>query len=181
MPADSLQHKMDHGRVRPPRVQITYDVETEGATVKVELPFVVGVMADLSGAPKEALRPIPERKFTPIDRDNFNDVLSRAAPRVVLKVPNRLSGDGTLLGAELNFRTIEDFEPARVANQVEPLRDLLQIRHQLKNLLSRMEGNTKLEKLMEEVMQNTESRMALARELGIEVPAGDAPKPEESK
>src|ERR1043166_359327 len=88
--AESLQHKLD--RVRRPRVQITYDVETNGAMEKIELPLVVGVLADLSGQPKEALRPLKERKFVPIDRDTFNDVLAKAAPRLALKVQNRLTG-----------------------------------------------------------------------------------------
>lgn len=180
MPSESLQHKLDQGRVRPPRVQITYDVETEGAPVKTELPFVVGVIADLSGQPKEALRPMADRKFIPIDRDNFNDVLSQQAPRVALKVANRLSGDDSMLGVELNFKSMADFEPARVAEQVEPLRELLKVRQQLKQLLSRLEGNNKLEQLIEEVLSNTEKRQALARELGIdtEAPAAEAPKTE---
>jgi type VI secretion system protein ImpB len=180
MAAESQQHKLD--RVRRPRVQITYDVETEGATVKTELPFVVGVLADLSGQPKEPLRPLVDRKFVPIDRDNFNDVLARATPRLALKVANRLSGDNSLLGVELNFKSLDDFEPARVATQVEPLRELLQIRGQLRNLLSRLEGNTRLEQLMEEVLRNTDKRLALAGEMGIEPPApGAASNPEESK
>src|ERR1700675_3481742 len=100
--ADSVQHKLD--RVRRPRVQITYDVETGGAMKAVELPFVVGVMADLSGQPKEALRPLKERKFVPVDRDNFNDVLARSTPRLGLKVANRLTGEENKLVAELNFK-----------------------------------------------------------------------------
>src|SRR5215204_5073785 len=118
--SESLQHKLD--RVRRPRVQITYDVETNGAMAKTELPFVVGVMADLSGQPKEALRPLKERKFTNIDRDNFNDVLERSAPRIAMKVDNKLTGENdTKLAVELNFKHIDDFEPARVAEQVAPL------------------------------------------------------------
>ena len=117
--AESQQHKLD--RVRRPRVQITYDVETGGAMEKVELPFVVGVMADLSGQPKEALRPLKERKFVPIDRDNFNDVLERAAPRLAMKVQNRLTDEDTKLAVELNFKSMDDFEPARVAEQVAPM------------------------------------------------------------
>src|SRR4051794_21501577 len=97
----SMQHKLD--RVRRPRVQITYDVETNGAMAKTELPFVVGIMADLSGQPKEALRPLKERKFTSIDRDNFNDVMQKSAPRVALKVDNKLTGEGdSKLAVELN-------------------------------------------------------------------------------
>lgn len=183
MPSESLAHKMDQGRVRPPRVQITYDVETEGAPVKTELPFVVGVVADLSGQPKDPLKPVTERRFAPIDRDNFNDVLAQANPRVAFTVANRLSGGDTKLGVDLSFKHMDDFEPARVADQVEPLRELLKVRQQLKQLLSRLEGNTKLEQLMDEVLHNTDKRQALAKELGIDLSAiaSDAPKPEESK
>src|SRR5438552_1287550 len=146
MGSESLQHKLD--RVRRPRVQITYDVETNGAMVKTELPFVVGVMADLSAQPKEALRPLKERKFVPIDRDNFNDVLKKSAPRLAMKVPNRLTDDGNQLAVELNFNSFDDFEPARVAQQVGPLRELLEMRQKLTQLLSKMEGNDKLESLL---------------------------------
>src|SRR5437868_9194695 len=98
--AESQQHKLD--RVRRPRVQITYDVETRGAMQKTELPFVVGIMADLSGQPKEALKPLKERKFTPIDRDNFNEVMEKAAPRLAMKVDDRLTGGDGRLAVELN-------------------------------------------------------------------------------
>jgi type VI secretion system protein ImpB len=176
MSTESLQHKLD--RVRRPRVQITYDVETNGAMQKVELPFVVGVMADLSGQPREALRPLKERKFVNIDRDNFNDVLARSTPRLALKVQNRLTAEDTKLAVELNFKNIEDFEPARVAEQVGPLKELLEMRHRLTQLLSKMEGNDKLEQLLGDVLSNTEKAMALAKEMGIESPA---PQTEESK
>ena len=165
--SESLQHKLD--RVRRPRVQITYDVETNGAMQKVELPFVVGVLADLSGAPKQALRPLKERKFTNIDRDNFNDVMGRCAPRVAMKVDNKLTGEAdSKLAVELNFKEMDDFEPARVAAQVPALKELLDMRQKLTQLMSKMEGNDKLESLLADVMQNTEKAMALAREMGIE-------------
>jgi type VI secretion system protein ImpB len=109
--AKSAQHTLD--RVRRPRVQITYDVQVGDAMKTVELPFVVGVMADLSGQPKEALKPLKERKFVAIDRDNFNDVLAKQAPRLAMKVQNRLSEEDTKLAVELNFKNIDDFEPAR--------------------------------------------------------------------
>jgi type VI secretion system protein ImpB len=179
MGSESLQHKLD--RVRRPRVQITYDVETGGAMQKVELPFVVGVLADLSGQPKEALRPLKERKFVPIDRDNFNEVLEKAAPRLALKVQNRLTDEDTRLAVELNFKHLDDFEPARVAEQVGPLRELLEMRHRLTNLLSKMEGNDKLDQLLGEVLSNTEKAMALAKQMGIESAPTEAPKPEETK
>jgi type VI secretion system protein ImpB len=178
MGSESTQHKLD--RVRRPRVQITYDVETGGAMQKVELPFVVGVMADLSGAPKEALRPMKERKFVNIDRDNFNDVLAKSTPRVAMKVDNKLTGDNTKLAVELNFKSIDDFEPQNVAGQVAPLRELVSMRQQLVGLLAKMEGNDKLESLLTDVLSNTEKAMALAKEMGIN-PAAEAPKTEETK
>jgi type VI secretion system protein ImpB len=167
--SESLQHKLD--RVRRPRVQITYDVETGGAMQKTELPFVVGIMADLSGQPKEALRPLKERKFANIDRDNFNDILERSAPRLAMKVDNKLTGEGdSKLAVELNFKHIDDFEPAKVAEQVPALKELLEMRGRLKQLLSKMEGNDKLEALLADVMGNTEKALALAKEMGIEAP-----------
>jgi type VI secretion system protein ImpB len=178
--AESLQHKLD--RVRRPRVQITYDVETNGAMQKTELPFVVGVMADLSGQPKEPLRPLKERKFVNIDRDNFNDVMARSAPRLALKVDNRLTDEATKLAVELNFKHIDDFEPARVAEQVGPLKELLEMRHRLTQLMSKMEGNDKLEQLLTDVLGNTEKALSLAKEMGIEaVTPSEAAKTEESK
>src|SRR5437764_14749982 len=175
MGSESQQHKLD--RVRRPRVHITYDVETGGAMQKVELPFVVGVMADLSGQPKEALRPIKERKFTNIDRDNFNDVLARSAPRLTMKVDNKLTAEDTKLAVELNFKNIEDFEPAKVAEQVGPLKELLDMRQRLTQLLTKMEGNDKLEALLAEVLTNTEKATTLAKEMGISGDAaGEAPK-----
>src|SRR5262249_55512178 len=152
MGSESLQHKLD--RVRRPRVQITYDVETNGAMQKVELPFVVGVMADLSGQPKEALRPLKERKFVPIDRDNFNQVLEKSAPRLAMKVQNRLTDEDTKLAVELNFKHMDDFEPSRVAEQVGPLKELMEMRQRLTQLLSKMEGNDKLEQLLGNVLTN---------------------------
>ena len=178
--AESLQHKLD--RVRRPRVQITYDVETNGAMQKIELPFVVGVLADLSGQPKEALKPLKDRKFVPIDRDNFNDVLKKAAPRLAMKVPNRLTDEAGSLPVELNFSHIDDFEPTKVAQQVGPLRELLEMRLRMTQLLSKMEGNDKLEQLLAEVMSNTEKATELAKQMGInpEAPAGE-PAKEETK
>jgi len=167
--SESLQHKLD--RVRRPRVQVTYDVETNGAMQKTELPFVVGVLADLSGQPKEALRPLKERKFVNVDRDNFNDVLQRSAPRLAMKVDNKLTGEqDSKLAVELNFKSMDDFEPARVAAQVPALKELLDMRQRLVELMSKMEGNDKLESLLTDVMSNTEKAMALAKEMGIQEP-----------
>lgn len=173
--ADSLQHKLD--RVRRPRVQITYDVETNGALQKVELPFVVGVMADLSGQPKEPLKPLKERKFVQIDRDNFDDVLAKSAPRLAMRVQNTLTNDNTELSVELNFRKMEDFEPARVAEQIAPLKELLEMRQKLSQLLTKMEGNDKLEQLLAEVLSNTEKAAALAQQLS-QSPATSQPSAE---
>jgi type VI secretion system protein ImpB len=164
MGSESQQHKLD--RVRRPRVQITYDVETNGAMQKVELPFVVGVMADLSGQPKEALKPMKDRKFTTIDRDNFNDVLNRSAPRVAIKVDNKLTDQEGKIPVELNFKTMDDFDPAKVASQVPALKELLDMRHRLSQLMTKMEGNDKLEAMLADVLQNTEKAAALAKEMG---------------
>lgn len=163
---ESLQHKLD--RVRRPRVQLTYDVETGGAMEKKELPFVVGVLADLSGQPKQPLRPLKKRKFVNIDRDNFNDVLARSTPRLAMKVPNRLTDEDTNLAVELNFKSIDDFEPTNVAAQIGPLKELLDLREKLTELLSKMEGNDKLEQLLATVVANTDQALALAKDLGTE-------------
>jgi type VI secretion system protein ImpB len=177
MSSASLQHKLD--RVRRPRVQITYDVETNGAMVATELPFVVGVLADLSGKPKEGvLKPLKERKFTEIDRDNFNNVLEKASPRLALKVQDRLTGKDQKLAVELNFKTMEDFEPGKVAAQVAPLKELLDMRHQLTQLMTKMEGNDKLENLLADVLGNTEKALAMAKQMGIQPEAPEAPKAE---
>ena len=167
MSKESTQHKLD--RVRRPRVQITYDVETNGAMVKTELPFVVGVLADLSGQPKDKLPALKQRKVVSVDRDNFNSVLEKATPRVAMKVDNKISGDGKL-GVELNFKHIDDFEPARVAEQVGPLRELLDMRKRLTQLMSKMEGNDKLEELLGQVLNSTEAAKKLAEQMGIEAP-----------
>ncbi len=163
MGSESLQKKV--GRIRPPRVQITYEVEIGDAMEKIELPMVVGVMADLSGAPSEALKPMKDRKFVPIDRDNFNDVLAKATPRLAMKVQNKLTDEDSKLAVELNFRSMEDFEPARVAEQVGPLRELLEMRQRLSQLLGKMEGNDKLEKLLGDVLANTEQAAALKKQI----------------
>ena len=164
--SDSLQHNLD--RVRRPRVQVTYDVETGGAPESKELPFVVGVMADLSGNPSEKLPPMKERKFVPIDRDNFNDVLAKSTPRVAARVANKLTNDDTEMPIELKFESMEDFEPANVARQVPALNELLQMRQQLSQLLGKMEGNDKLQELLGEILNNTEAAATLATEMGIE-------------
>jgi len=164
--SESMQHKLD--RVRRPRVQITYDVETNGAMVKTELPFVVGVMADLSGQPKDALPRMKDRKFTSIDRDNFSGVMEKAAPRLAMKVDNKLTGEDTKLAVELNFKSMDDFDPANIAKQVGPLNELLEMRTRLTQLMSKMEGNDKLEALLTDVLANTDKAAALAKEMGVD-------------
>jgi|SRR5579862_2481735 len=146
---ESLQHKLD--RVRPPRVQITYDVETGGAIQKKELPFVVGILADLYGKPAEAPAPLKERKFIEIDRDNFNDVLASVAPRLALQVDNTLGAEGGKLNVELKFQNIDDFGPLNIIQQVQPLRKLYEVRQRLSDLLAKLDGNEDLDSLLTQV------------------------------
>jgi type VI secretion system protein ImpB len=177
MSSGSLQHKV--GRVRPPRVQITYDVETYGQPEKKELPLVVGVLADLSGQPARPLPPLKERNFVAIDRDNFNEVLAKAAPRLALTVQNRLTEEDTKLAVELNFKHLDDFEPAQVAAQIAPLKELLDMRMRLKQLLARREGNDKLDQLLAAVLANTETARKLAEQLSSETSTAETRKLEE--
>jgi type VI secretion system protein ImpB len=165
MPKESLQKKV--GRVRPPRVQITYDVQVGDAIEKRDLPFVVGVLADLSGAPEKPLPPIAKRKFVSIDRDNVNDVMRKIGPRLAFKVPNRLNEDDTKLNVELRFESMDDFQPAKVAQQITPLRKLLDLRNQLANLRSSLIGNEKLDNLLQEVIQNQELLQKAGSEAGV--------------
>jgi type VI secretion system protein ImpB len=166
---ESTQHKLD--RVRPPRVHITYDVELGGAIELKELPFVVGVVGDFSGKPEQPLPTLRNRKFVEIDRDNFNQVLAGMKPRLAYRVDNKLSNDGSSLNVELRFNSIEDFEPDRVVQQVEPLRKLVEVRQRLSDLLSKMDGNDRLEELLQEVIQSTGAQRELGQELGLEAPS----------
>ena len=170
MPKESLQKKV--GRVRPPRVHITYDVQIGDAIEKRDLPFVVGVMADLSGLPEKPLPPIAKRKFVAIDRDNINDVMKKIGPRLAFKVPNRLTEDDTKLNVELRFESMDDFQPARIAQQVTPLRKLLELRNSLANLRSSLIGNDKLEGLLRDMMQNQELLQQAGAEAGIHAGEG---------
>lgn len=156
-------------RVRPPRVNITYEVEIGGAMVMKELPFVIGVLSDLSGQPKESLPKLKDRKFVEVDRDNFDDVLKSMKPRLALRVPNTLKDDGSELSVELNFEKLSDFSPESVANQVEPLKKLLEVRGQLKDLQSRTEGNDRLEEMLDAIIQNETVRDKLKSATGAEV------------
>jgi type VI secretion system protein ImpB len=165
MAKESLQKKI--GRVRPPRVQITYDVETGGAIQKKELPFVAGVLADLSGDPAAPLPAVKDRKFVQIDRDNFDKVLGKMAPRLAFKVDNKLSDDDTKLGVELNFSSLEDFEPQKLAEKVEPLRKLIEVRRKLANLRSSLYGNDKLDKLLQKILNDDSELNKLRAEVGL--------------
>jgi type VI secretion system protein ImpB len=173
--SESVQKKLK--RVRPPRVHITYDVETEGAVVQKELPFVVGVVGDFSGDPTEPLKPLKDRKFIQIDRDNFNEVLSRMTPGLKLKAENTLKGDGSEMAVELKFNSMEDFEPANVAKQVEPLKKLLETRDRLRDLLTKVDRSDDLENVLEQVLENTDQLKNLADELGLST-SGDPEKEE---
>src|SRR6266851_2248333 len=133
----SIHDKLE--RVRKPRVHITYQVETEGAVVEKELPFVAGVLGDFSGNPTEPLKPLKDRKFVQIDRDNFNDIMARMTPGLNMKVDNTLKGDGSQMSVQLKFNSLDDFEPAKVAKQVEPLRKLLETRDKLRDLLTKVD------------------------------------------
>jgi len=164
---DSTQHKLD--RVRSPRVQITYDVETGGAIQLKELPFVMGVLGDFSGKPSEPLPKLKDRKFVNVDRDNFDQVLAGMKPRLAYKVDNKLTDDDTKLGVELNFRSIDDFEPENVVNQVEPLRKLLEARRRLSDLVHKLDGNDKLEELLQDVVSNTDTLKKVGAAAGVEV------------
>lgn len=154
MASESTQKKLS--RVRPPRVQITYDVEIGDAIETKELPFVMGVLGDYSGHSKNPLPKLKDRKFVQIDRDNFDDVLKGVAPRLTMKVSNRLKDDDSQLGMELNFEKLEDFEPQNVVAQIEPLRKLLEARSRLSDLRNKLAGNDKLEELLDEIVRDAE-------------------------
>jgi type VI secretion system protein ImpB len=155
-------------RVRKPRVHITYDVETGGAAIERELPFIVGVMGDFAGDPSEPLKPLAERKFTQIDRDNFNDVMVRVAPGLNMKVENTLAGDGSEVAVNLKFRSMDDFEPARVAEQVPALKALMDTRAKLRDLMSKVDNSEKLEELLDEVLQDEAKLKTLSEQLGLD-------------
>ena len=160
-------------RVRKPRVHITYDVETGGALQQRELPFVVGVLGDFSGNPTQPLKPLRDRKFIQIDRDNFNDVMARMTPGLNLRVKNTLAGDGSEMAVSLSFNSMEDFEPGRLVEQVEPLRKLLETRNQLRDILSKADRSEDLEALLERVLQNSEDLQKLSSELGVNEKKGE--------
>jgi len=166
----SIHDKLN--RVRKPRVHITYEVETEGAEVLRELPFVVGVMGDFSGDPASPLRPLADRKFVQIDRDNFNDVMASMTPGLKLRVDNTLSEEGGQMAVDLKFRSLEDFEPARVAQQVPALRALLETRAKLRDLMSKVDRSEELETLLEQVLKNEDEMKSLSSQLGLDKQGG---------
>jgi len=154
-------------RNRAPRVQIEYDVELYGAEKKVQLPFVMGVMSDLSGNPKDPLAPVADRKFVDVSVDNFDDRLKAMKPRVAFQVPNTLTGEGNI-SVDLTFESLDDFSPAAIARKVGALNQLLQARNQLSNLVTYMDGRTGAEDLVANLLKDPTLLQAMAA----------APKPE---
>jgi type VI secretion system protein ImpB len=168
---ESLQHTLD--RVRAPRVQITYDVEIGDSIEMKEIPFVVGVLGDFSGKPDEPLPKLKDRKFIEIDRDNFNKVLEGMKPRVAYRVDNKLTNDGSQIAVDLRFKSMDDFHPERVAEQIDPLRKLVEARKRLSDLLGKLDGNDKLDEILQDVISSTDSLKKLGEEAGV--------KPEDKK
>jgi type VI secretion system protein ImpB len=165
------------GRNRAPRVQIEYDVELYGAEKKIQLPFVMGVLADLSGKPAEPLAPVADRKLLEIDVDNFDDRMKAMKPRVAFPVPNTLTGEGNL-SVDITFESMDDFSPAAVARKVGALSKLLEARTQLKNLVTYMDGKTGAEELISKALQDSTLMQALASAAQPAAPAAEEPKPD---
>jgi type VI secretion system protein ImpB len=167
MARDSMQHKLD--RVRPPRVQITYDVEVGDAIEIKELPFVMGVLGDFTGQPTEPLAKLKERKFVEVNPDNFDSVLENMKPHLAYSVENKLSKDPDAgnLKVDLNFKSMDDFSPENVARQVGPLRELLELRGRLSDLRGNMQGNDKLEELLRDAVSDKDKLAKLRSELGL--------------
>ncbi len=168
MARESVHAKIE--RVRPPRVHVTYNVEIGNAIELKEIPFVMGVLADLSGMPEEPLPKIKDRRFVEITPDNFDAVLDSMKPRVAFSVENKLSDDPNAgkIGIDLTFKTMEDFEPERVARRVQPLRELLELRTKLSDLVGTLQGNEKLERLLNEVISNTDKLEQVRGEISSE-------------
>ncbi|TAM54328.1 MAG: type VI secretion system contractile sheath small subunit [Paraburkholderia sp.] len=161
------------GRNRPPRVQITYDVEIGDAVEKRELPLVVGMMADLSGQPATPLPKLKERRFVEIDRDNFDEIMGKVEPRLDLAVPDTMKGEGNLK-VELKFNQFSDFHPESIVRQVPRLAKLLEARQQLRDLLGKLDGNDELDSILERIVQNAEE----LKKVQSEANAGGAPAAE---
>ncbi len=169
--ADSIHDKLK--RVRKPRVHITYDVETNGAVQEKELPFVMGVMGDYSGDNSENKKALKDRKFSQIDRDNFNEVMNNIGPQVNMKVENTLESDGSEMSVHLDFKNMEDFEPQNIVEKVEPLKKLMETRNKLRDLLTKADRSEDLENLLEEVLSSTDALTSLQGELGADEDKGD--------
>lgn len=169
--SESIHDKLK--RVRKPRVHITYDVETNGAVQEKEIPFVMGVMGDYSGDNTENKKALKDRKFSQIDRDNFNEVMNNVSPQVNLKVENTLEGDGSEMSVELGFKNMEDFEPQNIVEKVDPLKKLMETRNKLRDLLTKADRSDDLENLLEEVLSSTDALAALQGELGTDEEEGD--------
>lgn len=169
---DSLQKWV--GRNRPPRVQITYDVEIGDAIEKKELPLVVGLLADLSGDPATPLPKMKDRRLVEIDRDNFNEIMGKISPRLDMSVPDTMKGEGNLK-IELNFKEFDDFHPEAIVKQVPRLAKLLEARQQLRDLLAKLDGNDELDSLLKDILANTEDLKKVQTEAkaGEEAPAGN--------
>jgi type VI secretion system protein ImpB len=162
----SIHEKLS--RVRKPRVHIKYEVETEGAQIERELPFVMGIMGEFSGDPTKPLPSLTDRKFVQIDRDNFNDVMARIGPGLNLKVDNTLAGDDSQMAVELKFNSIDDFEPGRIVEQVPALKALMETRNKLRDLMSKVDRSEELEGLLEQVLQNEGELKSLSGQLGLD-------------
>ena len=164
--AESVHRKLE--RVRPPRVHITYDVEVGDAIQLKEIPFVMGVLGDFSGQPVEALPRLRERKFVELTPDNFDDVLKSMQPHLAFKVDNKLSTEAGKIGVDLKFESLDDFSPERVAQQVDPLRKLLELRQQLADLRGSLQGNDKLDEILQATVTDAERMGKLKTELEAE-------------
>ncbi len=166
--AEGIHNKLE--RVRAPRVHISYSVETGGAIEMKELPFVMGVLGDFTGQPTEPLAKLKDRKFVEVNPDNFDDVLASMRPHLAFKVANRLSNepDATPIAVDLHFKSLDDFSPARVAAQVEPLRKLLDLRRQLADLRGSLQGNDALEDILQATLSNQDKLNQLKAELELE-------------
>lgn len=164
--SESIHDKLK--RVRKPRVHITYDVETNGAVQEKEIPFVMGIMGDYSGDNTENKKALKDRKFSQIDRDNFNEVMNNVSPQLSMKVENTLEGDGSEMSVDLNFRNMEDFEPHKIVDKVDPLKKLMETRNKLRDLLTKADRSDELESLLEEVLSSTDALAALQGELGTD-------------
>jgi type VI secretion system protein ImpB len=166
MAREGTQKKLE--RVRPPRVNISYDVETGGAVETKELPFLMGVLADLSGNPAEALPKLKERKFVEVTPDNFDTVLKSMKPRVNFAVENKLQEGGGKIGVDITFESLDDFSPEAVARNVGPLKELLDLRTKLADLRGSLQGNDKLEEILQSTLNDADAMSKLKSELGTD-------------